>query len=209
MVGRGRAEAPGDGCSACRRRARSAARTRSPRAAPAASGSGRGSRAAGSATRRPRRRAAPRRAGRACTGCCGSANSSCTGASSALRPAYMTSTRSAMSATTPRLCVIRMIAVPSWSRMSREQVEDPGLDRHVERGRRLVGDQHLRLAGERDRDHDALPHAAGELVRVGVEPLLRRRDVHEPQQLDRPVACLTAREAEVSSSAPRRSASRP
>ncbi len=77
-----------------------------------------------------------------------------------------------------------------------EQVEDAGLDRHVERGRRLVGDQHLRLAGERDRDHDALTHAAGELVRIGVEPLLRRGDVHQPQQLDRPVARLTARQAE-------------
>jgi hypothetical protein len=28
-----------------------------------------------------------------------------------------------------------------------------------------------RLAGERHRDHDALAHAAGELVRIGVEPL--------------------------------------
>ena len=52
-------------------------------------------------------------------GCWGSAKRSCTGASSALRPAYITSTRSASSATTPRLCVIRMIAVPSRSRMSR------------------------------------------------------------------------------------------
>ena len=36
------------------------------------------------------------------------------------------------------------------------QVEDLRLDRHVERGRRLVGDEQLRLAGERHRDHDAL-----------------------------------------------------
>ena len=52
-------------------------------------------------------------------GCCGYANRSPTPASSALRPAYMTSTRSAMSATTPRLCVINRIAVPSRSRISR------------------------------------------------------------------------------------------
>ena len=45
------------------------------------------------------------------------------------------------------------------------QVEDLGLDRHVERGRRLVGDEQLRLAGERHRDHDALRHAARHLVR--------------------------------------------
>ena len=47
-----------------------------------------------------------------------------------------------------------------------EQLQDLRLDRHVERGRRLVGDQQLGLAGERDRDHHALAHAAGELVRV-------------------------------------------
>ena len=41
----------------------------------------------------------------------------------------------------------------------------PGLHGDVERGRGLVGDQQLRLAGERDRDRDALAHAAGELVR--------------------------------------------
>jgi hypothetical protein len=46
-----------------------------------------------------------------------------------------------------------------------EQLEDLRLDRHVERRRRLVGDQHARLARDRDRDHDALAHAAGELVR--------------------------------------------
>jgi hypothetical protein len=34
------------------------------------------------------------------------------------------------------------------------------LDRDVERGRRLVGDQHLGRTGEGDRDHDALAHAA-------------------------------------------------
>ncbi len=52
-------------------------------------------------------------------GCCGCAKSSSTVASSAFRPAYMTSTRSATSATTPRLCVMSTIAVPSLSRMSR------------------------------------------------------------------------------------------
>ena len=40
------------------------------------------------------------------------------------------------------------------------QIEDLCLNRHVERGRRLVGDQNIRLAGERHGDHDTLPHAA-------------------------------------------------
>ena len=52
-------------------------------------------------------------------GCCGCANSSPDGASSTLRPAYMTITRSATSATTPRSWVMRTIAVPRRSRMSR------------------------------------------------------------------------------------------
>ena len=47
-----------------------------------------------------------------------------------------------------------------------EQVEDLRLHRDVERGGRLVGEQQLRAARERDRDHHALAHAAGELVRV-------------------------------------------
>ena len=38
-----------------------------------------------------------------------------------------------------------------------QQVEHLRLDGHVERGRRLVGDQQLRPAGERHRDHHALP----------------------------------------------------
>jgi hypothetical protein len=49
-----------------------------------------------------------------------------------------------------------------------QQVEDLGLDGDVERGGGLVGDEQARVAGERHGDHDALAHAAGELVRVGV-----------------------------------------
>ena len=48
----------------------------------------------------------------------------------------------------------------------RDEVEHLGLDRRVEPGRRLVEDQQRRILGERHRDHDALLHAAGELVRV-------------------------------------------
>src|SRR4051812_725744 len=68
---------------------------------------------------------------------------------------------------------------------SGEQVEDLRLDRHVERGRRLVGDQELRLARERDRDHRPLPHAAGELVGVVLNAILRVRDPDLVEQLDR------------------------
>jgi len=41
-----------------------------------------------------------------------------------------------------------------------QEVEDLRLDRDIERGRRLVGDQQLRLTGQRHRDHCALAHSA-------------------------------------------------
>ena len=49
-----------------------------------------------------------------------------------------------------------------------QQVEDLRLDRDVEGGDRLVGDDQLRLERERAGHADALPLAAGELVRVAV-----------------------------------------
>ena len=80
-----------------------------------------------------------------------------------------------------------------------EQVDHLRLHRDVERGDRLVADDDLRLQGQGPGDPDALPLAAGELVRVAVdevgvqadpveqflgalEPALARRDVgvHRP-----------------------------
>ena len=61
-----------------------------------------------------------------------------------------------------------------------EQVDDLRLDRHVERRDRLVGDDQARVERERARDADALPLAAGELVRVAVVVLGREPDdVHQ------------------------------
>ena len=160
------------GAAAVGREARSAARRRSRRSAASATARCRGSPAAAAACPppRPRRRAAGSRAsGRACRDAAGCANSASTGASSTLRPAYITTTRCAVSATTPRSCVISMIAVPSLLLELQHQVEDLRLDGDVERGGRLVGDQHLRIAGQRHGDHHALAHAARELVRIFVE----------------------------------------
>ena len=53
-----------------------------------------------------------------------------------------------------------------------QQVEDLRLHGDVERGRRLVGEQELRAARQRDRDHHTLAHAARQLVRVLAEPAL-------------------------------------
>src|SRR3984957_1864094 len=52
-----------------------------------------------------------------------------------------------------------------------EQVQDLRLDRHVQRGHRLVTDDQLRVERERPGDADALTLAAGELGREPVEVL--------------------------------------
>src|SRR5829696_4884550 len=77
-------------------------------------------------------------------GCCGWAKSSCTGASSAFRPAYITTTLSARSATTPRLCVIRTIAVPSRSRTSRRRSRIPAW---IVTSSAVVGSSAIRIFG--------------------------------------------------------------
>jgi hypothetical protein len=53
---------------------------------------------------------------------------------------------------------------------------DLGLHGDIEGGRRLVGDEHRRVERDGHRDHDALAHPPGELVRVGLDALLGRRD---------------------------------
>ena len=50
-----------------------------------------------------------------------------------------------------------------------EEAEDVLLHEHVERGGRFVGDDELGLADGGESDRDALAHAAGELMRKGLE----------------------------------------
>ena len=64
------------------------------------------------------------------------------------------------------------------------------LDRRVEGGRRLVGDQDARPRRQRHGDHHPLAHAAGEAVRVVVDPRLRVGQVNAAQQRDRLAPCL-------------------
>ena len=70
------------------------------------------------------------------------------------------------------------------------QFQDLRLDGDIERGRRLVGDDQLRIAGEPDGDHHALAHAAGEVMRILLEPALAVGDADQPQQLERALARL-------------------
>ena len=70
----------------------------------------------------------------------------------------------------------------------------PRAQRRVERGERLVEQQHLRAARERAGQRHPLLLAAGELVR---QALGERRDPDHLEQLgDRRAAALAAREAE-------------
>ncbi len=67
-----------------------------------------------------------------------------------------------------------------------EELEDLGLNRHVERGRRFVRDQDLGVTHERHRDHDPLAHAARQLMGVVVDALLGVGNADQAQHLDRP-----------------------
>ncbi|MCY1299314.1 hypothetical protein D9M70_488370 [compost metagenome] len=78
-----------------------------------------------------------------------------------------------------------------------QQVHDLRLDGHVEGGGRLVGDQQARLAGDGHGDRHALAHAAGELVRVGVEAAGGGRDIDPLEQFGGAPARGLAAEAEV------------
>ena len=60
-----------------------------------------------------------------------------------------------------------------------EQVEEFGLDDHVQRGGRFVGDDEFGPQRQGQGDHDPLAHAAGHLVRIFLEALLP-----DPQPLD-------------------------
>ncbi len=73
-----------------------------------------------------------------------------------------------------------------------QQIEDLRLHGDVERGGRLVGDEQRRFADQRHRDHDALAHAAGKLMRIGIETPLRRRQLHLAQELYGALAGFTA-----------------
>ena len=65
------------------------------------------------------------------------------------------------------------------------QVENLRLNRDVERGGRLVGDEQLRLARQRHRDHHPLAHPAGELMRIIVDAAIGVGDSDQAQRLDR------------------------
>ena len=73
-----------------------------------------------------------------------------------------------------------------------EQVEDLGLDGDVEGCRGLVGNHEVGLACKGHRNHHPLSHAAGELMRIFIEPSLGIGEPYEPEHLERPCSGLLA-----------------
>jgi hypothetical protein len=71
---------------------------------------------------------------------------------------------------------------PALALDAREQRQDLRPDADVEGGDRLVGDDELGLGRQRAGDADALPLAAGELVRQAVEERLGGREADVGQQ---------------------------
>src|ERR1044072_6053298 len=94
-----------------------------------------------------------------------------------MRPAYMTATRSAVSAITPMSWVTTITAV--WCR------------------RRVIGHDRARVGAERQGDHDALAHAAGELVRIVVDAVFGARDADLLQEIEGALARLAGRQRQV------------
>ncbi len=70
-----------------------------------------------------------------------------------------------------------------------QQLENLLLDRHVQRGGRLIGDQHVGLGRQRDRNHHALLLAPGQLERITIDTPLCVGQAHALQ----PLQCLGAR----------------
>ena len=82
------------------------------------------------------------------------------------------------------------------------RLEHARLRRDVEAGRRLVEHDHVRPAGERHRDRDALLLAAGELVRVAAQEGVvgRQRDLARAPRAARAARSLGAADPACASS---------
>ncbi len=78
-----------------------------------------------------------------------------------------------------------------------EQRDDLRLHGDVKRGGRLVGDEQIGLVGERHRDHHALALAAGQLMRIALQPGLRVGNADLGENFQRPRAGRRAGQAAV------------
>ena len=75
-----------------------------------------------------------------------------------------------------------------------QQGDDLRLNRHVERGGWFIGDDQFGLSAQRQCNHHALTHAAGKLMRIGVNALRSGGNTDFLQPFDRPGACIAVRQ---------------
>ena len=78
---------------------------------------------------------------------------------------------------------MRMTPIENSSLISSISSRNLRLDSDVESRCRLVGDEHTRIVDQRHRDHYALAHPAGVLVRIVGHSLPRARDANPVEQL--------------------------
>ena len=109
---------------------------------------------------------------------------------STTRPAYITAMVSAISISSDRSWVMNRIGEAEPVTQRGQLLQDLPLGDHVQRGGRLVHDHDLRLQRQRHRDHDPLPHAARQLVRIAAQPV--GADADQVQQLGRPAPAARA-----------------
>ena len=125
------------------------------------------------------------------------------------RPAYMTTTSSQVSATTPRSCV--MSRMPCRARAAARS-SSSRICAWIVTSSAVVGSSAISsvgLAGERHRDHHALAHAAGELVRIAVDALARATGCRRARSISTaPRRASALRLAAGAAAPPRRSARR-
>ena len=105
----------------------------------------------------------------------------------------MTSTRSQNEATRFRSWLMKIEPHAALGHQVVHDRQHLHLHRDVERRGRLVGDQQIGAGDQHHRDHDALAHAAGDLVRIGVVDALRIADPHGLQHLERAARAPRAR----------------
>ena len=185
-AGRGRAAAPRPGTA----RSRSGSAARSGRPSRPAERSGGMPGIEYSACERSWSRRGIERKSASEYGCRIAANSSSVPAPSTILPAYITITRLARGGDHAQVVRDQDHRHPQVAAQVVDQVEDLGLDRHVERGRRLVGDQQLRAS--RPAPSRSSPAGAG-----------RRRAGAGSSRAARPAAaCRPARAPRAPGSAP-------
>ena len=77
------------------------------------------------------------------------------------------------------------------------QIKNLRLRRHIQRRSGLIRNQQLRITGQRHGNDDPLPHAAGKLMRIGIQPAFRIGNPYFLKQFHRPLPGLCLRHVQM------------